>query len=454
MSDLRYPIHTMITHSDPDIDDVEAIRLLLQHGEEKWPGISSAKIEMSSERNAGGKTPDLLEKEGILLVGIGGGRYDEHPFEGASGLKRHSAASLVGQDLGLDECKVHCPTLDYAFAKNYSANTGHFELSVGVKLAFRYLTHTGTRQVDEVMEKSILSDAFLFLDAVEEDTRAELEGTPLQGKVLRTMDDFVSRWLLHKHRVADLSLDRFRDRARQEGSSVSDMIARDLGIYNDAIYRWILDYARSNQKPLDRPEIPSFDLAWLAQLAQKHLCVGDGGKKSLLRITKAVGTMLTAMWAKDYNFVIECRKDFESKSTHCLTLKVGGKNKKIVSVISSNPEMQKFARSEAGGSADLVVKTEKNRSGVQIFFSKRSRLDPKPIIAELRKAEREENGFVDSLSDEHLQEEGNSVVGAECWYYDGHQIMNGSLTTKQPPSKLSREKIEEIVKQSLRLLPK
>lgn len=454
----RFPIRLMVTHRDPDIDDVEAIRLLIKYGEKTWPGISTAKVLMSHDRDPFGKSADVLEKEGVLLVGIGGGRYDEHPFDGARRLENHCAATLVAQDLGLNEDHGLTPTLDYAFARNYSANSGHFELQVAIKLAFRYFAHNASRYMNEKMEGNILRDSFLFLDAIEADRRAELRGCQLSRNPQRTMDEITAKWLLRKLRPSqNISLDKYRMKAIKEDKSLSDVVARDMGVFEDPCYAWILDYARNHQlyfaKRLDIHD-GCFNLAYLVEVAQKHLCTEGKERDGLEAVTRATSTMLSAMWAKDYNFHVECRKDFESDDTHVVERKVGGRLKTIVSVVSSNPEMQKYARSSRGGYAALVIKQEKNGRGVQIFFSKKDRIDPKPIIARIREAERRTRGIHTILPESHLQEEGNSVEGAEGWYFDGHQILNGSLTTKQPPSRLPRHEIERIVLRSLRLKPK
>ncbi len=96
--------HTIITHEYPDLDAMLCCYLLRYYGNSKYPGIDQAEIKFVP----GGqlpKSPEELEKEGILAVDIGGGKLDTHP----SGMEcerekfEQSAANLVATDLEIHE---------------------------------------------------------------------------------------------------------------------------------------------------------------------------------------------------------------------------------------------------------------------------------------------------------------------------------------------------------------
>lgn len=89
-----FPVHTIITHEHPHIDELYAIWLLVNFGEEKYPGVRNAGVEFCNSQNP-------TYEEGELLVGIGGGRFDEHPDGNKARKKNHCAATLVARDLGL-----------------------------------------------------------------------------------------------------------------------------------------------------------------------------------------------------------------------------------------------------------------------------------------------------------------------------------------------------------------
>lgn len=97
--------HTIVTHEWPHFDEIVAIWLLRKFGEEKFPGIGTAKIVFW---NQGGDTPDgrtaeEYEVDGVLLIGVGGGRFDEHPA--MNGERKHGecAATLIAKALGVTD---------------------------------------------------------------------------------------------------------------------------------------------------------------------------------------------------------------------------------------------------------------------------------------------------------------------------------------------------------------
>lgn len=108
--------HTIITHEYPDLDAMLCCYLLHRYGEKRYPGISNARICFyPAGRLPENKTPEDLEKEGILAVDIGGGRLDTHP-DGISVEKEKlslSAANLVAQDLGIENQETLSDILEF-----------------------------------------------------------------------------------------------------------------------------------------------------------------------------------------------------------------------------------------------------------------------------------------------------------------------------------------------------
>jgi len=95
----------IVTHRFPHLDEVAAIWLLKKFGEEVFPGVAEAPVEYLAN---GGETPDgrnaeEYEREGTLLIGVGGGRFDEHPRANGNGEKKENecAATLVAEALGI-----------------------------------------------------------------------------------------------------------------------------------------------------------------------------------------------------------------------------------------------------------------------------------------------------------------------------------------------------------------
>jgi hypothetical protein len=93
--------HTIVTHKRPHLDEIIAILLLMMFGEKIFPGISKAKFVFW---DAGNKTPDgrpwqKWQDEGFVMVGVGGGRFDEHPTEHSNRKEEECAATLVANGL-------------------------------------------------------------------------------------------------------------------------------------------------------------------------------------------------------------------------------------------------------------------------------------------------------------------------------------------------------------------
>ncbi|MFM2357531.1 MAG: hypothetical protein RJA61_268, partial [Candidatus Parcubacteria bacterium] len=91
-------------HRRPHFDEIIAIFILRLYGEEKYPGISEAKIKVfAGEEDLEGKTSDQWLAEGVLLVGFGGGSLDEHPNADGGAKENECAATLVAKDLGVEK---------------------------------------------------------------------------------------------------------------------------------------------------------------------------------------------------------------------------------------------------------------------------------------------------------------------------------------------------------------
>lgn len=97
--------HTILTHVNPHADEHAAIWLLWKFGEAKFPGISTAVVKYiaTGGKLPSGKTSAIYEQEGVLLVGVGGGRFDEHPSAGGGRKKEDCACSLVAKELGVED---------------------------------------------------------------------------------------------------------------------------------------------------------------------------------------------------------------------------------------------------------------------------------------------------------------------------------------------------------------
>lgn len=106
------PIHTVVLYPRLHVDPLVALFLLREFGAEHFPGIREAKIVYWGSVPPG-KSADDFERDGILLVDMGGGTFDHHHEEHAE--KTDCASTLVARYLGIE----HMPALRkiLAFAK-------------------------------------------------------------------------------------------------------------------------------------------------------------------------------------------------------------------------------------------------------------------------------------------------------------------------------------------------
>ena len=128
--------HTIATHDDPHLDEIAAIWLLRRHGEEKFPGVSEARITIWE---TGGPVPDGMaeacDMEGVLAVGTGWvGPFDEHPSPGNGGKPGECAATLVAKALGLEDDPALEPILRYVLNSDTKGSSNPFDLASLVKV--------------------------------------------------------------------------------------------------------------------------------------------------------------------------------------------------------------------------------------------------------------------------------------------------------------------------------
>jgi len=145
-------IREIITHPRPHFDEVFAIWLLKKFGEEKFPGISSAKISfLAQEIEPPLDFDKKMEQEGKILVGIGGGRFDEHPTLQKEGKIGECAATLVAKDLGVEKLPELQRMLE--FVRNHELKgAGHpFDIDCMMKVLYQYYEKNPEKVIEWAM---------------------------------------------------------------------------------------------------------------------------------------------------------------------------------------------------------------------------------------------------------------------------------------------------------------
>jgi hypothetical protein len=127
---------SILTHERPHLDEIVAIWFLRKFGEQRFPGISTAAITFTSIRKlaeAGRKAEDY-EAHGVLLLGIGGGRFDEHPTMEEGRKADDCATTLVAKELGVSDDPSLAKILRFVRAADVEGNASPFDISYVVKL--------------------------------------------------------------------------------------------------------------------------------------------------------------------------------------------------------------------------------------------------------------------------------------------------------------------------------
>lgn len=96
-------INKIVTHFRPHADELIALMFLknFKEGEEKFPGVSNAKIEFLST----GKIPNgksYKDFSDTIFLGVGGGPFDEHESESQERSEGEVCATLVAKTLGIE----------------------------------------------------------------------------------------------------------------------------------------------------------------------------------------------------------------------------------------------------------------------------------------------------------------------------------------------------------------
>ena len=127
---------SILTHERPHLDEIVAIWLLRKFGEQRFPGISTASVTFTSIRKLAeaGLKPEDYEARGVLLLGIGGGRFDEHPTLVEGRKAGDCATTLVAKELGVSDDPSLTKILRFVRAADVEGNASPFDVSYVVKL--------------------------------------------------------------------------------------------------------------------------------------------------------------------------------------------------------------------------------------------------------------------------------------------------------------------------------
>ena len=153
-------IHTIVTHPRPHLDELVGIVLLRICGTTRYEGIEDAEIKFcSADTTPEGKSWKQLQKEGILLIGIGGGIFDEHPTLDKERKEGECAATLVAKHLNILDEPWLAKLLKYVTANDTKGGTSPFDLAAMIN---RYNKQWFDKDPQKAIEWAVLQiEAYL-----------------------------------------------------------------------------------------------------------------------------------------------------------------------------------------------------------------------------------------------------------------------------------------------------
>ncbi len=360
----------------------------MKWGEKMFPGVSTAEVIGIRRRLTSRETEDVLLPQGIILVGIGNSRFDEHVKAGSYTERKPDTCSavLVAKELDMVDDAAITPLLDDVLRGDTSATTRSTQLGALVNLRHR-------------LQPEKNPDTFQWaVAALEATVQCEALQSSLTTTTLQTVFDSVK--------------ESFTDKVAAQ--YVEDQVKKSLACEKQAV-----------------TELASIITA---------IAAVNGVEAAMKWGTET----LTAMYQDNIAFNA-AKIEFESKvrSEEAATLEGP---EPIAFIESGNEHMVNIARSKAGGYATIIV--IKNLAGnVAIFVNKRQGLSVRNLAGMIRSLELMARGVTNIRWDENLLHAGE-YPAVMHWYYfaAGEMLMNGSLTHFVRPTRLANEELIRAVK--------
>lgn len=151
-----FSVHTIVLHTAPHFEEVFADVLLRRtpEGRQMFPGVEDAKrVFWGTASTPDGRSASDWEQDGYLLLGRGGGRFDEHAVNGEPRKVGHCSASLVAECLGISKTPGLDQLIEAATKEDLEAGGQLFDIPSLMKLAY----NQHTQNPDVVIEWALIA---------------------------------------------------------------------------------------------------------------------------------------------------------------------------------------------------------------------------------------------------------------------------------------------------------
>lgn len=374
--------HQRVTHLRPHFDEAVALWLVVREGERMFPGASTAPIAFwpAGPRTPDGRPAEEYHREGWLLIGVGGGQYDEHP--NGMRARRHGecAATLIAKDLGVREHPRYRAVLDYALGNDASGKHSRWAIATAMNSLQYFFKDIEVLEWVQIALQAHVSGA---------------SAIPIGSAVARV-----------------------------------DAVAANLGLRAEQV-----KFLRTHAEEFDATAVDSkhpfdvFTLFWQIERQRGEVAASEW----LAQLVSASANE----WELNRDGMAEVRRHARVETLHA----ADDRTVRMCSIVSDNPLVGQIARREKSVGCEIVV--VRNSSGNVVVFTRQgSDLPLHAIAMRIRIAERRAAGYTGpALSRDELMREG-SVPGAENWHFTGWALLNGALTNPYlPPTRLALERI-------------
>lgn len=227
--------HTIVLHFRPHFDEIVALWLLLIFNEEAeniFPGITTAGITFVDAGTIYHSPPaNALEEQGYLCIGVGGGRFDEHPTSFDVRKNGECAATLIASILGVAKDPQLKELLDYVRRIDLEGKAGVFELPSLIKLL-----QLQAETEDEM--RDVIAWAYTALDAWWR-SRQSRHATHKE-KMIEVVETAFAEWLLKFYGTQNPSAILRENRDNRK--SLAHFVAERHGFFDDPRFKQLLEY--------------------------------------------------------------------------------------------------------------------------------------------------------------------------------------------------------------------
>ena len=237
---------------------------------------------------------------------------------------------------------------------------------------------------------------------------------------------------------------------QQTEKCMSQMIAEYLGVHKNPSLKKLLEYARRDdlegrgtisKDPIDR----AFGLSGLINNLNRSLPDNQD------IVLKVIMHLIVAHYIEEKKRAEDFPKEYEEKLKNnkaaLFVIETARGPVKLVSIETDEIGIAGYLRAQR----QIEIVVQKMSSGhVNIITQQKNMLDLSEIAKFLRVAEAQENGTIDTLSEDQLTAPGR-IAGVDEWYFDtrARTIQNGGIRPQwTKPTSLSLPAIVEMIKQA------